>query len=330
MKTLLEHKRQGLEPDVIVVHPGWGDALYLRDVFPGAKIVGLFEYFYSARGADVGFDSEFPINFNNIINIHSLNSIQLLALESCDLGICPTEWQRARFPAHYQSRLKVIHDGIDTQLFSPDPSATLTLPDGSTFSAGDEVLTFVNRNLEPYRGYHVFMRALPEILRTRPNCHAIIIGADGVSYGQPAPPGTTWREHYLSEVKDQLDLSRVHFTGPLPYDTFRSALQVSRLHAYLTYPFVLSWSMLEAMATGCIVLGSATAPIEEVIRHGENGLLFPFRNHRMLASMAIDILTNPEKYAHLRMNARASIVEKYDFLTKSLPAFQELLSSLSH
>lgn len=174
------------------------------------------------------------------------------------------------------------------------------------------------------------MRALPEILRTRPNCHVIIIGADGVSYGQPAPPGATWREHYLNEVKDHVDLSRIHFTGLLPYEAFRSALQISRLHVYLTYPFVLSWSMLEAMSAGCIVLGSATTPIEEVIRHGENGLLFPFRNHRMLASMAIDILANPENYAHLRKNARATIVEKYDFLTKSLPAYQELLSSLSH
>ncbi|WP_306602705.1 glycosyltransferase family 4 protein [Azonexus sp.] len=326
--TLLEHKRQGYEPDVIFVHTGWGDSIFLRDVYPAAKIIGLFEYYYSRTGADVGFDSEFPKTFNDIFHVRGLNALPLMALESCDRGICPTEWQRSRFPEVYQPRLDVIHDGIDTELVKPDPDAVITLADGKTFSAGDEVLTYVSRDLEPYRGYHIFMRSLPEILSARPNCHVVIVGGDGVSYGRPAPQGETWKQKYLEEVADRIDLSRVHFTGKLPYSDFLKVLQISRAHVYLTYPFVLSWSMLEAMSAGCLVIGSATPPVEEVICHGKNGLLVPFRDFGGLACVVIDALARPDTYLRLREDARKTVVEKYDFRSVSLPSFLRLIQSL--
>jgi glycosyltransferase involved in cell wall biosynthesis len=324
-QTLITHKRQGFEPDVIVVHPGWGDAFYLKTIFPGTPVVGFFEYYYRIWGADVGFDPEFPRNFDDLFRIHTLNATQLLALESCDVGYCPTQWQRTCFPAAYQDRLQVIHDGIDTQRVSPNPAATIELPSGHVVHAGDEILTFVARNLEPYRGYHIFMRALPHILKERPQCHVLIVGGDGVSYGRALPPGQSYRDIYLGEVREQLPMDRVHFLGVVPYNTFLQVIQVSRVHVYLTYPFILSWSVLEAMSAGCLVVASATPPVEEVITHGTNGLLVPFRDVGALATAVVGALEDPEHYASLRTHARQTIIDRYDFSSKIYPAFHKLL-----
>jgi len=327
IQTLAAYKQQGLEPDVIVAHPGWGDAFFLREFFPGARIVGLFEYYYHARGADVGFDPETPSKLEDVFRLRMLNTTQLLALDSCDEGFSPTEWQRSRFPAMWQERLSVLHEGIDTARVAPDAGASFTLPNGAVLKAGDEVLTYVSRNLEPYRGFHVFMRALPAILQARPQCQVLIVGADGSSYGPKAVGAESHRQKYLAEVAGKLDLSRMHFLGALPFGDYVKVLQVSRLHVYLTYPFILSWSMLEAMSAGCLVLASSTPPVEEVITDGENGLLFPFRSHDVLATRAIDALSTPESFTRLRQRARESVVRKYDFETVSLPAYLQMLKA---
>lgn len=325
VQTLLTHKRQGLEPDLIFTHPGWGDAFYLKDIFPGSKVIGLFEYYYRVRGADVGFDPEFPMNFDDLFRVRSLNATQLLALESCDSGYCPTTWQRSCFPAQYQERLSVIHDGIDTATVAPDPQAVITLPDGSTHRAGEEILTYVSRSLEPYRGFHMFMRALPRILAARPHCQVIIVGSDNVSYGRQLPANQSYRQRYFEEIAGKVDHSRIHFTGRLPYNDYRKVLQVSRAHIYLTYPFILSWSMLEAMSSGCLVIASATPPVQEVIIDGKNGLLFPFNEPVTLANHAIKALANPEQYREIRNTARQTVVARYDFNTICYPAFKQLI-----
>ncbi len=319
---LLEHKRQGFEPDIIFAHPGWGDAFFLKDLFPLTPVVGIFEYYYHVRGADVGFDPEFPANFDDIFRVRALNATQLMALESCDHGFCPTEWQRSRFPKAYQPQLDVIHDGIDTTVAAPDPHATFTVPGTElTLRAGEEVLTFVSRYLEPYRGYHMFVRALPQILHQRPQCRVLIVGAEGDGYGKKAPTGETWKQYYWREVKNEIDPARVHFTGPLPYEQFLRVLQVSRVHVYLTYPFVLSWSILEALSVGCLVVGSQTPPVEEVIRHGENGLLVPFFRPDHLAQTVVAALAEPDAYQPLRHAARETVVSKYDFAKICYPRF---------
>ena len=327
VSTLAGYKQQGLEPDVIFVHPGWGDGFYLRDFFPGAKVIGLFEYFYLPRGADVGFDPEFPGSFDDIFRLRALNATQLLALESCHEGFSPTAWQRSLFPAAWRDRLSLLHEGVNTNAVAPDTDARITLPDGTQLVAGDEILTFVSRNLEPYRGYHVFMRALPSIMKARPQCRVVIVGGDGVSYGKRAPPGETWKNKFLAEVAEGLDMSRVHFTGTLPYNSYVKVLQVSRAHVYLTYPFVLSWSMLEAMSAGCLVVGSATPPVEEVITDGDNGLLVPFHGSQRLADTAIEALTHPARYDRVRRRARETVVERFDFQRVSLPGYLRLLPS---
>lgn len=329
VRALLPLKYEGYEPNVIYVHPGWGDALFLKEIFPNTKVVSLLEFFYRPRGADVGFDPEFPLGFDDLFRLRILNTLQLHALEGSDYLISPTTWQRNRYPQAYHDRIKVLHEGVNTNMVRPDPQATLSLTNGLTLRAGDEVLTYVSRSLEPYRGFHTFMRALPRILRERPHCQVLVVGADKPSYGPASKQAPSWREQYVNELRNELDLSRVHFLGSLPYGQYLSVLQVSRAHIYLTYPFILSWSMLEAMAAGCLVIGSDTAPVQEVLFHQYNGLLCPFFDVEAVADSAVAALANPEKYLKIRETARSFIVQNFDFESVIFPKHLSLLASLS-
>ena len=324
-------KQAGYTPDVIVANPGWGESLFLKDVWPQAKLLALLEFFYAVRELDVNFDAEFAQrDIGNAARVRVKNANLLLTLDAMDWGIAPTHFQHSTMPRAYRDRISVIFDGIDTQTVRPDAQATLALP-GKTLRAGDEVLTFVNRNLEPYRGYHQFMRALPRILRERPGATAVIVGGDEVSYGPKAPSGQTWKQIFLDEVKGEIavhDLNRVHFLGRIPYAAYLNVLQVSRCHVYLTYPFVLGWSCIEAMSAGCLVVGSATAPVEEVIAQDKNGLLVNFFDHGALADTVIDALAQPSKYAHLRIAAREAAVQRYDLASVCLPQQMQLIERL--
>lgn len=255
-----ELRRQGFRPDIVCCHPAWGDGLFLRDVWPDAKLLYFHEYYYHGAGHDVNFDSEFPSSFDDICRTRIKNANLLLAMQEADWGITPTHWQHASLPTTIRPLTSVMFDGIDTDLVHPNPKAKLSFASGLTLTRDDEVITYVARNLEPYRGFHTFMRALPEILRRRPLTHVVVVGADGVSYGR-APPGgaASYRELYLKELGDRIDLDRVRFVGRVPYARFLQVLQVSSAHIYLTYPWVLSWSMLEAMSAGCAIVGSRTS-----------------------------------------------------------------------
>jgi glycosyltransferase involved in cell wall biosynthesis len=311
---------RGYYPDVIFGHSGWGETLFLKEVWPKAKLIVYAEFYYKGVGADVGFDAEFSqTGFDQVMIAQGRTAHLGQALLHADAAVAPTRWQASTYPPPLQPMIRTLFDGVDTQLLRPDPAASVTLPDGQTLRAGDEVLTFVNRNLEPYRGYHVFMRALPAVLAARPQARVVIVGGDAVSYGNPPKGGTGWKDIFLSEVRDQLDLSRVHFTGRLPYGDFVSLMQVARAHAYLTYPFVLSWSMVEAMAAGVVVVGSRTAPVEEMITHGQTGLLVDFFDIAGWSEMLIETLANPARYAHLGQAARAHVMTQHDLHSVCLP-----------
>jgi len=275
-RILLDLKRQGFTPDAILAHPAWGETLYAKDVFPGARLVHFAEWYYNAEGADIGFDPEFPVTFDDRARIRSWNALHLLNLENCDAAISPTQWQKAQHPAAYQAKITVAHEGIDTNSLGPNPSAAIKMPSGVVLKAGDPVITYVARNLEPYRGFHSFMRALPLIQLQQKTCHTVIVGGDEVSYGGRPKDAANWRQKMLQEVGHKLDPTRTHFLGKVPYADYKRVLQVSAAHVYMTYPFVLSWSMLEAMATGCLVVGSDTAPVREVLTDGENGFTADF------------------------------------------------------
>jgi glycosyltransferase involved in cell wall biosynthesis len=306
-------QQRGYVPDVIFGHSGWGETLFLKEVWPEAKLLTYAEFYYKGRGADVGFDTEFAQpSFDQVMIAQGRASHLGQALLHSDAGLSPTEWQASTYPPALRKMIEVIHDGVNTDVMRPDPAARFALPDGRTLQPGDEVLTFVNRNLEPYRGYHIFMRALPEVLKARPNAQVVIVGGDEVSYGAAPKDAKGWKEKILSEVRDQLDLSRVHFVGKVPYDQFTALMQVSRAHAYLTYPFVLSWSMIEAMSAGAHVVGSATAPVQEVLVDGVNGSLVGFFDVPGWSTKLTEALAEPDKFMPLRQAARQTALDRYD------------------
>ncbi|WP_435256517.1 glycosyltransferase [Thioclava sp. FR2] len=321
-------REQGYYPDVIFGHSGWGETLYLKEIWPKAKLIVYAEFYYMGSGADVGFDTEFtPYGLDQQLIAVGRAAHLGQALIHADAGLSPTAWQASTYPASVRGMLKVIHDGVNSEVMIPNPQATVQLPNGQVVRAGDEVLTFVNRNLEPYRGYHIFMRALPEIMAARPNAQVVIVGGDEVSYGSAPKGAKGWKELILSEVRDKLDMSRVHFMGKVAYPVFVNIMQVSRAHAYLTYPFVLSWSMLESMAAGCLVVGSKTSPVEEVLTHGKTGLLVDFFDVKGWSETLIEALANPEKYQPIREAARQFAVENYDLKTVCLPRLVEFVES---
>jgi glycosyltransferase involved in cell wall biosynthesis len=325
-RVALGLKESGFVPDVMLGHNGWGEIWYLKDVFPDTPLIGYFEFFYRFRGADVGFAPDEKEIFDTAPRIRTKNLGNLLALDTVDLGQTATQWQKSLYPERYQPILHALHEGIDTERVRPDPDVRLTLPNGVTLTRDDEVLTYVARNLEPYRGFPQFMRSLPAILKARPNAQVVIVGGDEVSYGHRLPPGQTHRQLLLDELGDSLDLKRVHFLGKLPYPVFLQVLQVSSVHVYLTYPFVLSWSLLESLAAGCLVVGSKTPPVEEAITDGENGWLVDFFKPEEVAARVIEGLSaGKDGYAELRRNARQSIIEKYDLKSVCLPAHLKML-----
>ncbi len=328
----MQLRSQGFSPDVICVHPGWGEALFLRDVWPDSKIICFCEFYYQARGSDVGFDPEFSSGRQDedLCRLRMKNAHNLISLNASDTGLSPTIWQRDQYPDEYRERISVIFDGINTELACPRDGASINLKrDNLTLTSKDQVVTFVARNLEPYRGFHIFMRALPDIMLRNPKARILIIGNDDVSYGRRPPQGQTFRSMLLDEVGRDLDMKRVHFVGRVPYPVFLDVLRISSAHVYLTYPFVLSWSMLEAMSAECIVIGSDTAPVREVIEHERNGLLVDFFDVKGLAETVTDVLENHKQYEQLRKSARKTIIEKYDLKNICLPRQMELVNSLA-
>ncbi len=322
-RSALKLKAQGFTPDVIIAHPGWGESLFLKEVWPDTKLGIYCEFFYHPQGVDVGFDAEFSdSDEGDVCRLRLKNLNNLLHFEVADAGISPTHWQASTFPESFRSRIAVVHDGIDTHVVAPNRKASLTLNGNIVLTPQDEVITFVNRNLEPYRGYHIFMRALPEILKRRPRARVLIVGGDEVSYGAQPPKGATWKSIFVSEARPQIsdaDWSRVHFLGQIPYNHFITMLQLSTLHVYLTYPFVLSWSLLEAMSVGCAIVASDTQPLHEAIQHDQTGRLVNFFDVSKLTNEVCALLDDPKSRARLGKNAREFAQANYDLKTVCLP-----------
>ncbi|NBJ11595.1 glycosyltransferase [Microvirga arsenatis] len=319
-------KDKGFRPDVILAHPGWGDALFVPEVFPEARFIAYLEYFYRAQDSDLDFDPELRVRSRDLRTVPLRNATNLLAFAAADCCVTPTRWQAGLFPPQIGSQIEVIHEGIDTAHAAPNPAAAFALPNGAVLSQADEVVTYVSRSLEPYRGFHVFMRSLPEILKRRPKAQVVLVGREEISYGQNHASGQSWKRVMLEEVGADLDMSRVHFLGQLPYDAYLDLLRVSSVHVYLTYPFVLSWSFLEAMACGCTMLGSATGPVLEVLKDGENGRSVGFFDRAALVDTLCELLDDPAQRRRLSQAARETVLEHYDFKTRTFPRYLDLLT----
>lgn len=308
-RACLALKAKGFTPDVMMAHSGWGPGMYLKDVWPDARYLGYFEWYYQPVGPDVAFmKGEEKQSEDQLLRTRGRNATILTDLAACEFGLIPTEYQKSQFPLTTADKLKVLHDGVDVETYAPSPGAKLVLP-GLDLSHASEIVTYVARGMEPYRGFPEFMAAAAEVQRRRPQAHIVVVGEDRVAYGRKLPEGESWKKRMLAQHR--FDESRLHFTGLIPRDRYLKVLQTSSVHVYLTVPFVLSWSMMEAMSAGCLVLGSDTEPVRELIEDGENGLLADFYNVQQIARAIVRVLEDPAKYAPLRAAARRTIVEKY-------------------
>lgn len=340
MRACAALKQKGFNPDLIMAHHGWGESLFLKEIWPSTKLALYCEYYYSAEGADSNFDPEFAqldLAAKCRLNMKNVNNI--LNMDIADAAISPTIWQAGTFPEPFKKKIKIIHDGIDTTYLCANKNAQMSITpkdqSKSTLTPADEILTFVNRDLEPYRGYHTFMRALPRILEHRPNLKILIVGGNGIGYG--AKPDLkkykydNWCEIFAQEVKTKMPSTsweRIHYLGNVPYDHFKTILQVSSLHVYLTYPFVLSWSLLEAMSIECPIIASSTTPVLEFIEHDKTGVLVDFFDSGSLAREAIDLLGDDARRKRLGTEARKYIQRNIDLNSITLPSQIDWIESL--
>jgi glycosyltransferase involved in cell wall biosynthesis len=325
---LTRQKKNGLKPDIIFCHPGWGEGLFLKEFFPDARLIYFFEFYFRPGGL-AAYQHD---DLNSRTKTRIRNTVNLLALDTADVGVSPTRWQWQTHPEEYQSKIRVIHDGVDTAVVKPDPGARVrfgksAFPDRE-FSAEDEIITFSVRNLEPSRGFDRYMRALPRLQKLRPNAWFIIVGGDETSYVKGHSSGKPWREVLLEEVGAQLDMSRLLFSGRVPYSDLLALFSISSLHIYMTIPFVLSWSMLEVMACGTPVLGSRTGPVEEVIEDGVNGFLFDYFSEDELVEKVKMLMDDTQLRKTIGQRGREFIIENYDLDTRCLPQHLALVDEM--
>jgi len=325
-RACLDAKIGGFTPDLIIAHPGWGEPMYVKDIFPSAKLINYCEFFYRAAGADVGFLEGETVDADLAARVRTRNAALMIALEACDRGYSATHWQRSLHPPEWQRKIDVIFDGIDAERVHPDREASFALLDGRVLTRRDKIVTYVARDLEPYRGFPSFMRAVPHILDALPDAHILVAGRDEVSYGHKPRNGQSWRQVMVEEIGPIA--ARVDFLGRIPYADYIRLLQISAAHVYLTVPFVLSWSAMEALAAGCVVIGSRTPPVEEVIRDGENGLLVDFLAPDKIAATVVEAVKRGAELEDMRRKARQSILGRYDLAT-CLPRQLSLLRSVA-
>lgn len=323
-KALYPLKQEGWKPDLVMAHSGWGPSLLIKELWPDTRLLCLYEWFYHARGSDADFLE--PISHDGAARAHFKNVPILMDVATMDWGTSPTRFQWSQFPEHLRTRISVLHEGVDTDFFRPGPDTKLKTREGRLFTAEDEVITYVARGMEPYRGFPQFMEAVAKLQKRRPNLHVLIAGNDRVAYGKQRTDGKTYRQHALETL--DLDQSRIHFLGLVPLEALRAMFRITRAHVYLTVPFVLSWSMLEAMAAGALVVGSDTAPVKELIEHNEVGVLTDFFDSSRIADDIEAVLRGDVDRERLTQAARRTIVERYS-LPAILPRQWQLMQAVA-
>jgi glycosyltransferase involved in cell wall biosynthesis len=301
-------KQRGFVPDVIVAHSGWGDGMFLRSIFPDVPQLAYMEFWFRPRGGDLGFNPA-QVPGPPLLSARTMdNAIHATNFFNADWCLTPTWWQKSVHPRDMHARMSVLHEGIDTELVAPREGLCFELPDGRVLDPGrDEIVTHVERHFDRYRGFPTFLEAIDLIQRRRPKAHVVVVGKEGNGY-TGAPAGT------FAEMIRQapFDRARTHFVGHLSYEKFLRLLQVSSAHVYLTAPFVLSWSFLEAMSAGCAIACSDTAPVREVAEDGRHCLMFDFLDAQALADRVDTLLDDRALAARLGAAARQRVIEQYD------------------
>ena len=317
-------RRPDVQPDLIVGHSGFGSTLFLRELYPTVPIINFFEYFYHPHDPDSDMDFRHDLNWDvpqiKYLRSRCRNAMILLDLQNCQLGYTPTRFQFSKFPSEYHQKMRVIFDGVDRAIYHghdealrpPVSQREARRMCGVDVSATTRVVTYVSRGFESMRGFDIFMRAAKLIARQYPDVKFFIVGTDRIAYGGDETyivPHKSFKEWVLAQ--DDYDLSNFVWVGRLPQEDLGRLLAASDLHVYLTVPFVLSWSMMDALSCGAVVLGSATSPVKEMIRDGENGLLADFFKPEEFAEKAVRVLQNPDEFRPLGRAAEQMIQERY-------------------
>lgn len=333
---VIELNKSGFAPDIIIGHPGWGETIFLKEIWPDAKLISYVEYYYNTRNSDIDFDLNLLKQIKSDVSafldftrlkLVARNAYFTQAYIQSDFLVCPTEFQKDLLPDIFKSRVKVIHDGINTSVLKPDATASLMV-NGRRFTSSDKIISYISRSLDPYRGFHIFIETIPQILKDHPDANIFIVGnPDTPGYGAALEEGR-FKEFFYSKIENKIDKERVFFLGVVDYEIFKKILQITSVHLYLTFPFVLSWSMLEAMSCGSLVLGSNTGPVSEVIKHNENGILVDFFDTKSIANNINSILKNKDNYKSIKDNARETILKKYDLKSVCLPQHLDLINEV--
>jgi len=313
--------RPDIKPDVVVGHSGFGSTLFLRELYD-CPIINYFEYFYRTTKSDMDFRPDFPSSELNRLRANARNAMLLLDLNNCDVGYCPTSWQRSNIPDLFHEKVRVLFDGIDTETWKPVELESRNIA-GHDIPADKKIVTYVSRGMESMRGFDIFMKAAKVICDRRDDVIFLVVGEDRICYGGDdkiigMPSFKNWvlqQDHY--------DLDRIRFLGRIPPTELVKLFSLSDLHFYLTVPFVLSWSLMDALACGATVLASKTGPIEEMITHGENGLLVDFFDIEGFADQAEEVLNAVGDYQHLGRAGVDMIRDRYS-LDVCLPQMEEL------
>ncbi len=323
----LQLRGQGYRPDAVIGHSGWGELLYLRDIWPEAVLIAYPELYATPLLLGYGFDADLGEPSHALrAQWRRGNLMGLAAVADADACVVPTRFARDTFPPHLRGRFQVLHEGIALPAPASGP-ISLRLEGGPTLTKGDPVITVASRNLEPLRGFRSVLRALPAVLAARPDARAVIVGGTDSGYGAPSSHPHGHKGELLALLGHQLPLDRVHFLPPLPHRELLALFRISAAHVHLTYPYALSWSVLEAMACGAMVVGSDNPPLDEVIQHGHNGLLVPFNDPDRLAEVLLAVLADPPAFAAMAEAGRATVAARYE-VNRAAEAFEALILSL--
>tara|TARA_B100000674_G_scaffold498388_1_gene536456 strand:+ start:1733 stop:2938 length:1206 start_codon:yes stop_codon:yes gene_type:complete len=300
-------KQRGWAPDVMLAHPGWGEALLLRQVFPSTPLVIWPELWL--RPEHLGISST-GMNVGQMQYLRIKDWLIDGAMADASLAVLPTQYQASTFPARWQHKIAVVHEGVPEAMLQLPRLGQLTIANGVTLGQDVPVVTFISRNLEPMRGFPTFMRAMPSLLAHNPKVQIVIVGGDEVSYSSAPGDGRTWRDHLLEELGDRIDRNRVHLFGRMPHDQLQKLYRRSDLHVYLSKAFVLSWSLLELMACGTPVLGEANSMMEELIQPGVNGALWRGQPEN-LAKAILTLLEKPDQLRQWGRQAKQQLQPTY-------------------
>jgi glycosyltransferase involved in cell wall biosynthesis len=334
--------RPDVQPDLIVGHSGFGSTLFLSELYPDTPIVNFFEYYYRAHDPDSDMDFRTDLNWDvpevKYLRSRCRNAMILLDLQNCDAAYTPTKFQKSRFPDEYLPKLQTIFDGVDRGVYhgyneelrpAPGARGTRTLA-GREVGPDTRVVTYVSRGFESMRGFDVFMKAAKKIYQQYPDVLFFIVGTDRIAYGGDESyiaPYKSFKDWTLAQ--DEYDLGKFVFAGRMNPSDLGKLLASSDLHMYLTVPFVLSWSMMDALSCGAVVLGSATAPVKEMIRDGENGLLADFFDTDEMAEKAVRVLRDPAAFRPLGRAAEEMVVRDYSLeavLPRMLSLYEEAVN----